>query len=152
MKDKIILLTCTSFLFLNCKKEIKTEEIKTDSIIAVEDTILVDAHNSQTALDWPGTYKGITPCADCEGIETKIYLNKDLTFIIQTKYIGKEDPKVFEVKGTFAWNNAGSIVSLQGIKGRPFQYKVGENKLIQLDMQGKAITGSLAQMYILTKE
>ena len=113
---------------------------------------LIDSHNSQNALDWQGTYKGITPCADCEGIETKVILNKDLTFVIQTKYLGKGDAKVFEEKGNFTWDNTGGIVLLQGLKGIPSQYKVGENRLIQLDMEGKVITGPLAEKQILIKE
>jgi uncharacterized lipoprotein NlpE involved in copper resistance/heat shock protein HslJ len=114
--------------------------------------VSIDSHNSQNALDWSGTYKGITPCADCEGIETEVILNKDLTFVIKTKYLGKGDAKVFEEKGTFEWDNTGSIILLQGLKGSPSQYKVGENKLIQLDMDGKVITGQLAEKYVLPKE
>ena len=152
MNNKIILLACASFLFLNCKKEVTTEAVNLDSVAVVVDTTIVDAHNSQTALDWSGTYKGITPCADCEGIETVIVLNTDLTFVIQTKYLGKGDAKVFEEKGNFVWDNTGGIVLLQDIKGKPSQYKVGENKLIQLDMEGKAITGALAEKYVLVKE
>jgi len=113
---------------------------------------LIDSHNSRNALDWQGTYKGITPCADCEGIETKVILNKDLTFVIQTKYLGKGDAKVFEEKGNFTWDNTGGIVMLQGLKGIPSQYKVGEKRLIQLDMEGKVITGPLAEKQVLIKE
>jgi hypothetical protein len=35
---------------------------------------------SRTSLDWPGTYTGVLPCADCEGIETTITLSVDLTY------------------------------------------------------------------------
>ncbi len=92
------------------------------------------------------------PCADCEGIETEVLLKKDLTFVLKTKYLGKGDAKVFEEKGNFTWDNSGGIVLLQGLKGMPSQYKVGENKLIQLDMEGKPIKGALAEKYILLKE
>lgn len=111
-----------------------------------------NAHNSQNALDWPGTYKGITPCADCEGIETKISLNKDTTFVVQTRYLGKGDGKIFEEKGKFSWDKTGGIVLLQLENGKPSQYKVGENKLTQLDLQGNSISGPLAGKYVLTKE
>jgi heat shock protein HslJ len=114
--------------------------------------VATDAHNSQNALDWPGTYKGITPCADCEGIAIKISLNKDLTFLIQTNYLGKGDGKIFEEKGNFTWDKTGGIVLLQGTKGKPSPYKVGENKLVQLDLKGKEISGLLAEKYVLVKE
>ncbi|MGZ9733783.1 copper resistance protein NlpE [Flavobacterium sp. GNP002] len=150
MKNKIILLACTSLFFFSCKKEMKKEEVKADSI-AVADTKATDMHNSQNSLDWQGTYKGITPCADCEGIETEVVLNKDMTFIIKTKYLGKGDSKTFEEKGTFVWDKTGGIISLKELKDKPNQYKVGENRLMQLDMEGKVIIGETARMYVLKK-
>ena len=39
----------------------------------------VDGHDSRNALDWPGRYHGVTPCTDCEGIDTTQYLDKVLT-------------------------------------------------------------------------
>jgi len=148
---KIILVVCASLLFFSCKKEVKQVEIKTDTIVKVPVETPIDSHNSQNSLDWQGTYKGTTPCADCEGIETEVILNTDLTFVIRTKYLGKGDGKTFEEKGNFVWNKTGESISLQGLKGRPSQYKVGENRLIQLDMEGNAVTGALAEKYILTK-
>lgn len=112
---------------------------------------LVDSHNSQNSLDWQGTYKGVTPCADCEGIETGVTLNADLTFAIKTKYLGKGDGKVFEEKGNFVWDKTGGSISLESLKGSSTQYKVGENRLIQLDREGKVIEGDLAEKYVLKK-
>ena len=112
---------------------------------------VIDSHNSQNAIDWQGIYKGITPCADCEGIETEVILNTDLTYVIKTKYLGKGDGKVFEEKGRFVWDQTGGSISLQGSKGGPSQYKVGENRLIHLDMDGNVIKGPLAEMYVLKK-
>ena len=112
----------------------------------------IDTHNSHNALDWQGTYKGITPCADCDGIGTEITLNTDLTFVIKTKYLGKTGDKIFEENGNFEWDKTGGSILLSGLKDRPFQYKVSENKLIQLDMEGKDITGQLAKKYVLIKE
>ena len=102
-------------------------------------------------MDWQGTYKGVTPCADCEGIETEIILKNDLSYTLKTKYLGKGDGKVFQEAGSFVWDKTGGIISLEGLKGSPSQYKVGENKLIQLDMEGNVITGDLAEKYVLTK-
>jgi len=113
--------------------------------------VLPDAHNSQNSLDWQGTYKGIMPCADCEGIATELVLNKDLTYVIKTKYLGKGDGKVLEESGNFVWDKSGGSITLKGLIDRPSKYKVGENQLIQLDMKGKPITGDLAERYILRK-
>jgi uncharacterized lipoprotein NlpE involved in copper resistance len=152
MKNKIMLLFCASLFFFGCKKEMNKKEVKTDSITTpIAGETAPEAHNSQNSLDWTGTYKGITPCAGCEGIKTEIILNNDMTFIFRTQYLGKGDSKVFEEKGTFSWNKTGSIISLEDLKGKPNQYKVGENTLSQLDMEGKVITGVLADKYVLHK-
>ena len=37
-------------------------------------------HNAQSSLDWAGEYKGLTPCADCSGIKTKLILKSDHTY------------------------------------------------------------------------
>ncbi len=151
MKNKLFLVVCASLFFMNCKKDVKEAEIKADTIAKVAVDTLTNSHNSENSLDWAGTYKGVTPCADCEGIETELVLNQDLTYVMKTKYLGKGDGKVFEENGSFVWDKNGGSISLQGGKGGPSQYKVGENQLIQLDMEGKVITGDLAEKYVLTK-
>jgi heat shock protein HslJ len=113
----------------------------------------LSADNSRSSLDWAGTYSGLLPCADCEGIQTVITLTKDLTYRIRTKYMGRKDAPV-EKSGLFNWNKDGSQIELLGYKAgtMPVYYLVGEDKLIQLDMQGNRITGKLADNYILKKE
>lgn len=151
MKNKLFLVICASLFFINCKKEVKEVEIKTDTISKVAVETPANSDNSQNSLDWQGTYKGVTPCADCEGIETEITLNTDLTFTLKIEYLGKGDGSVFQEAGSFVWDKTGGIISLEGLKGRPSQYKVGENRLFQLDMEGNVITGDLAEKYVLTK-
>jgi heat shock protein HslJ len=108
--------------------------------------------NSMTSLDWNGTYKGVVPCADCEGIETVLTLNLNKTYTLTTKYLGKKDAKLTSSSGSFTWSADGSTITLEAIKNAPSQYKVGENKLIQLDMSGKMIEGQLAPKYVLEKQ
>jgi len=150
---KLIIILSACLFFISCKKQVQQTEIENDRISkeVIENQMVPIADNSQNALDWNGTYKGITPCADCEGIETEIVLNLDLTYVMRTKYLGKGDGKVFEEKGSFAWDKSGGSISLEGRKGSPSQYKVGENQLIQLDMAGKPIKGDLADRFVLRK-
>ena len=114
--------------------------------------VLESANNSKNSLDWAGFYTGTVPCADCEGISTQITLKNDNTYSMQTEYVGKGG-SAENYAGTFQWNNAGNIVILSGLKEKsmPDSYLVGENKLIQLDMEGNVITGSLASNYVLNK-
>jgi len=108
------------------------------------------ADNSRTSLDWAGVYQGVLPCADCEGIETLITLNKDATYIVKTRYLGR-DNGVFERQGAFAWDEAGGAIRLAGMSDGPEHYLVGEGVLIQLDREGHRITGDLAPRYVLRK-
>lgn len=106
------------------------------------------AHNARNSLDWAGVYRGILPCADCEGIETIVILQRDGTYRSQSRYLGKGDT-VFSDKGRFAWNDAGDTVTFSG--ERPAKYFVGENRLIRLALDGSRVTGPLAKHYILTR-
>lgn len=137
------------FTFLNCKRPANNNETASGQPIPT-DSAISDSHNSSNSLDIDGTYKGVLPCADCEGIETEIFLNKDMNYVKRTKYLGK-DSKVFEEKGNYTWNEAGNTIKLDGIKDGPDRYFVGENYLMQLDLKGNKITGNLGDKYVLTK-
>jgi len=113
--------------------------------------VIPDHHTSEISLDWDGTYTGMLPCADCEGIESTIRLNRDHTYVIERLYLGKSD-EVFTKTGDFTWNEAGSTIILSNITDAPNSYFVGENHIVQLDIEGKRITGELAQMYVLRKK
>jgi uncharacterized lipoprotein NlpE involved in copper resistance len=108
-----------------------------------------NANTPEISLNWAGVYSGVTPAADGPGIDVQITLNVDKTFILQYKYIDRNDSP-FIHEGNFTWNKTGEIIVLD-IENIPPYYKVGENRLIQLDMQGKPITGELADLYILEK-
>jgi copper homeostasis protein (lipoprotein) len=113
---------------------------------------VIDMHNSMIALDWEGHYAGVLPCADCEGIDTRIKINRDLTYEKETIYLGKSD-SVFTQSGTFHWSEDGGSITLDHIPSgdSPSIYMVGENMLIQLDLDGNKIAGELSEYYILRK-
>ncbi|HSO85893.1 MAG TPA: copper resistance protein NlpE N-terminal domain-containing protein [Draconibacterium sp.] len=105
--------------------------------------------NSMKSVDWPGIYQGTLPCADCEGIKNQLSINKDLTYILETQYVGKSD-SVFQEKGKFGWDKIGSKITLDNANNQV--YLVGENRIFHLNNEGKRITGDLADKYILEKE
>ena len=106
------------------------------------------AHNARNSLDWAGTYRGVLPCADCEGIETIVVLADDGTYRTQSNYLGKGGTTLSE-QGRFTWNEAGNTISFTG--SRPARYFVGENRLVSLNLDGSRITGELAEHYVLAK-
>lgn len=111
-------------------------------------TKITTADNSMNSLDWQGTYTGIMPCADCEGISTAITLKRDLTFVLRTKYPGKSD-SVYESTGRFTWNKEGNKITLSNSESAV--YFIGENTLAQLDKTGNQIVGATTGKYILQK-
>jgi len=109
-----------------------------------------NAHNSRNSLDWAGIYTGTIPAADVSGINVRLMLSQDETFVLQYEYLDKPNNQ-FNSTGSFKWDKKGNIIILN-VKDMPPYYKVEENRLIQLDMNGKPITGNLADNYVLTKE
>jgi heat shock protein HslJ len=110
-----------------------------------------EGHNAKNSLDWAGIYKGIIPCADCEGIETTVFLNKNQHFKVKSVYLGRKvNPRMDD--GKFGWSPDGNSIFLKDSAGREYaKYKVKEDALIQLDMNGEPITGPLAGNFMLTK-
>jgi len=108
------------------------------------------AHDSRNALDWPGAYKGVLPCADCEGIERVVILKSDGTYESSSRYLGKSK-EIFKDSGRFEWDAAGGSVALE-MKDGATLYQVGENLLTMLDREGNKITGALADNYRLAKQ
>ncbi|MDR0542850.1 MAG: copper resistance protein NlpE [Dysgonamonadaceae bacterium] len=108
-------------------------------------------HTAQNALDYEGTYEGVVPCADCEGIKTVITIKYDGTYAMKFSYLGKNNT-VYEKSGSYKWDKSGQVIILEGIENGPDKYFVGENHIRQLDMNGQDITGMLAEMYILEKK
>ena len=143
MRKLFILIAAVGLLYSCGGNTQKTQEQTTP-----ETAQFVDEHNAKNSLDYQGTYTGKVPTASGEGMLVSITL-EDSTYVKKTEYVGKKE--IFEDKGKYAWNTEGNTVILDGINGAPNQYFVGENTLIQLDMEGKKIAGELADQYILRK-
>lgn len=111
---------------------------------------VVDIHNAQISLDWNGVYTGTIPSASGSGINVRLKLTIEQTFELSYEYLDKADGS-FNWTGSFTWDDTGSIITLDTNEAPP-HYKVAENKLIQLDMDGKPISGSFADKYVLKKE
>jgi uncharacterized lipoprotein NlpE involved in copper resistance len=109
-----------------------------------------EEHTAQNSLDYTGTYSGVTPCADCEGIEVNLTIKADSTYNLSMKYLGKGDGVPVIREGSYTWVD-GSTIQLGGITDGASKFFVGENQIWQLDMSGKKVEGALADKYILKK-
>lgn len=170
MKKLILPLTISALALTACAKQTpeqtQPDEKLTESTAPVSNhaqsnqtvqnspTNLTDTtHNTQNSLDWQGEYKGLLPCADCEGIETKLELNTDHTYELEEEYKGgKSTQTKLKVKGKFEFDPSGSIITLdQSAENRKFF--VGENFIEARDHEsGGKIEGPLAELYRLLKE
>jgi uncharacterized lipoprotein NlpE involved in copper resistance len=146
---KLLILSVFVTVFLSCKDNKTSENEDVENKTEVEQ--VPDMHTSEISLDWQGVYKGILPCADCEGIATEITLRENNTYTIKSLYLGKEET-FFEEIGDLKWTEDGSTVVLTNSNdGNATLFKVGENHLRQLDLEGRAIRGELAEKYLLQK-
>jgi heat shock protein HslJ len=152
MKNQSLIISLALLSSLSLSSYIQPSQADGDMKMESDQPTMVESvgDTSANSLDWNGTYQGVVPCASCEGIKTTLILNEDLSFVLLTQYLGKSE-EVFEVKGTFKWNEAEKTITLDGIKEAPNQFLVGENTLIQLDMSGNRVTGDLADKYVLSK-
>ncbi len=145
MNKKIRIITIISiFIIAACGGPTQEQSTTDDTSIYPP-----DMHNARIALDYIGTYTGILPCANCDGISTEIVLVDESQFIRRTQYLGKDD-MVFEESGIYTWDDAGNTITLEGSE-KPNQYFVSENRIFHLDMDGNRIEGELADSYILHK-
>lgn len=119
-------------------------------ITTVPSEIKIDNHSSQHSLDWNGTYEGVLPCADCEGIQTQITIDLDGNYTRKVTYLKDGNKDTYTEQGLFAWNKQGTKIILKSTSENKF-YQVGENYIRALDMDGNIITGALADTYILQK-
>lgn len=94
-----------------------------------------------------GTYSGIVPCADCEGINYQLTFGPDSTFTEKMVYIGKSADPV-EAKGTWRFKDSIRIV-LNWQNGGSEQLEYSNGKLFMLDPSGKKMEGPLADKFIL---
>lgn len=155
MKIKLLsLLFASAFIMYSC--DTKKEDVivvDEDAVILEDSTSMVDEHNAQTSLDWKGTYEGVLPCADCEGIKTELELNDDNTYELETEYLGAKEELKETQKGTFIWVD-GNNIQLEGLKDENASkmYKIEENKVRFLNKDGSLVEGELAEHYVLTKK
>lgn len=145
---KNILIFIFPILLLACHntshKDLENTNFEKDT-----SNIEINEHIAQNALDWSGIYTGVLPCADCQGIETTLIINQDLTYLKTEKYLGKES--IFEQEGTFIWMNDGLRIELKN-QNISYYYKVIENAMLALDIEGNEIEGELADLYLLKKQ
>lgn len=88
------------------------------------------------------SWRGVLPCADCEGIETALFLEKDGTWVMNSHYLGAaEKNTTFATYGT--WARTADKLVLTDTGGEKYYYHAKGEALEMLDRDGNPITSSL---------
>ncbi|WP_405604325.1 copper resistance protein NlpE [Polaribacter sp. Asnod1-A03] len=98
------------------------------------------ACKSDAYKDVVGVYEGELPCGDCIGIDNKMTLKVDKTFVLETIYRGKGNGKIFRKTGKYSVENEQLILN---VKKSPFKYQIGDDYIELLDIDGNKIESEL---------
>jgi uncharacterized lipoprotein NlpE involved in copper resistance len=155
MKTKITLcgLALSALVLTACSKPADKVDPPADSTTATATTTQNQpASLPATAndLNWVGDYKGVLPCADCEGIETELELKANNTYELSEEYLGKQSNE-FKAKGTFTFDaDQNNVITLDN-QGQNRKFFIADQYVELRDMQtGKALDTQLN--YKLMKE
>ncbi len=83
------------------------------------------------------SYKGLLPCADCSGIETSLFLEKDGTWVLNQRYQGAKSPAVFASYGS--WVRTADKLVLTESDGEKLYFRPKADGLEMLDREGNPI-------------
>jgi copper homeostasis protein (lipoprotein) len=150
MNRKLLLLAVLSVIAIAaCKPEQPpVEPAATAEPVA---PVAVESMPAATPADVPfdtkgfaGVFTGTLPCADCPGIDTRIALNRDGTYVIEETYQGK--PERFSGDGTWTAEENGKRVRLdpnsKSQEDRLFAI-ASQDQIDQLDTSGQAIATTM---------
>lgn len=97
------------------------------------------AESAVSLKPMPQSYRGILPCADCEGIETSLFLDASGTWVMSQHYLGKKTSYA-----TFGqWVRTADKLVLTQNNGEKHYFLPKDDSLVMLDTKGNPIQSSL---------
>lgn len=121
-------------------------------------SLFVACASENTVIDGEqplGVFHALTPCADCEGIDTYILLKKDSFVQVQYYLTNKEGQNLFIDSGKVAsWNGEKKILRLEekdknsDLDSNAYAYwYASDSTLVHLDGDGKVVDGPMGENY-----
>lgn len=104
------------------------------------------AITERVSLDFPATYSGTLPCADCDGIRYMVNIWSDQVFFRRMTYIGKGEGEGLSVDDVGRWefSQDGRTLILNSKDETPDMFSIeGRDLLRKLDIDGKTIESEL---------
>ncbi|MEQ9878265.1 envelope stress response activation lipoprotein NlpE [Pectobacterium aroidearum] len=97
------------------------------------------------------SYRGVLPCADCGGIDTSLFLEKDGTFVLREQYqTTREGNNTFASYGQ--WRRTADKLVLTDSSGEKRYFRPVDKGLEMLDQQGLPINSSLPRQLTATEQ
>ena len=140
MKKMILPVLLTGLFAVSCSKK---EEAKTETPQAVEADSAQQAQPEEAAkAEAPkkhvGEFSGKLPSADGPGIEMKLTLNEDGSFLLDETYLEKKDGQ-FNAKGSYEVSEDGAFVTLKEEgNDKPRVFLVEEDAVYLVEKVGDA--------------
>lgn len=147
---KSVLNLSLGLLLFSCTSKPSSSEMRSQNLPEEKQETSSPSENHP----WAGTYFGQLPFKEGDGIETRLRLREDSTFVLHTEYHGRNDALEEEFTGKIVWEKSASETKLTlvgKIGGYPSQYLMQDSLLIQLDSKGQKIEGPLAERYWLKR-
>ena len=83
------------------------------------------------------SWRGVLPCADCEGIETTLFLEKDGSWVMNQRYQGAKEPSSFATYGK--WVRTAEKLILTDAEGEKTYFRPKGEGMEMLDREGLPI-------------
>lgn len=115
MKKMIFPVLLAGLFAVSCSKK---EETKAEAPQAAETETVQQNAEEAAPKKHIGVFSGKFPCADCPGIETKLTLNEDGSFVLDETYLEKKDGN-FTAKGSYEVSEDGSFVTVKEEGAKP---------------------------------
>lgn len=111
----------------------------------VNQSAQADAPVGAHGLRLPGSFAGVLPCADCEGVRHHLDLWPDQVYHMRRDWLGRADgPLRRDEVGRWYADPARGAIVLHGASEMPLFWQVkGPDRLRQMDMAGDSITSDL---------
>lgn len=105
------------------------------------DTQTLQPVQSEALKPMQQSWRSVLPCADCEGIETSLFLEKDGSWVMNEHYLGgKGEPSSFASYGS--WARTADKLVLTDSKGEKRYYRAKGEALEMLDLDGNPVVSS----------
>ena len=145
-------LTATMFALMGTSCMGNQKQSTAEAEVKDAEPVAVTSEVQDTLTSFYGTYEGVLPAADCEGIKTVLTLRNDTTYELVSEYLGSKEEQPITTSGVYEKNDSDVVVLITPSSGEKTYYKVVADGMALTDSTGVLNEGELANLYILKKK